>query len=186
MKTCPNCNELLGNDVNTCFKCKYDFELGRVVTKEEKKQRADEEKKKREEEKQRIEEIIVERKENQNKLEQEISDLSQLPFLSTTGYNFDGYIIYRYIGIVSSEYVLGTGSISEWSASVSDSLGIHSKKMENKIATAKMEAMNTLCKRAVKAGANSIIGVKFNIMTLDANMIVVSVDGTAVMRKEIK
>ncbi len=36
MKTCPNCNELLGNDVNTCFKCKYDFELGRVVTKEEK------------------------------------------------------------------------------------------------------------------------------------------------------
>ena len=127
-----------------------------------------------------------ERKENQNKLEQEISDLSKLPFLSTTGYNFDGCTIYRYIGIVSSEYVLGTGFISELSASVSDSWGTHSKKMENKIATAKMEAMSTLCKRAVKAGANSIIGVKFNIMTLDANMIVVSVDGTAVMRKEIK
>lgn len=182
MKVCPNCNELLGNDVTSCFNCRYDFELGRVVTKSEEKQRADEEKKKRNE-------IIREKKEkqeNQHRLEQEISKLSELPFLSTTGYNFDGYTICRYIGIVSSEYVLGTGFISELSASVSDSWGTHSKKMENKIATAKMQAMSTLCERAVKAGANSIIGVRFNVTTLGENMIVVSADGTAVIRKEIK
>ena len=35
MKTCPNCNEILGDSVNKCFNCNYSYELGRVITKEE-------------------------------------------------------------------------------------------------------------------------------------------------------
>lgn len=35
MKTCPNCEEILGDSVNVCFKCRYDFRYKRVITSEE-------------------------------------------------------------------------------------------------------------------------------------------------------
>ena len=35
MKTCPNCNELLGDAVDRCFNCGYNFSLKRVPTQEE-------------------------------------------------------------------------------------------------------------------------------------------------------
>lgn len=35
MKTCPNCGELIGDNVDSCFKCKYDFRHRRVVSQEE-------------------------------------------------------------------------------------------------------------------------------------------------------
>jgi hypothetical protein len=35
MKTCPNCGELLGDNVTSCFKCRYDYNLKRVLTSEE-------------------------------------------------------------------------------------------------------------------------------------------------------
>lgn len=31
MKTCPKCGEILGDSVNVCFNCKYDFDLKRVL-----------------------------------------------------------------------------------------------------------------------------------------------------------
>ena len=37
MKTCPNCQELLGDNITRCFSCKYDFELGRVPNEEDMK-----------------------------------------------------------------------------------------------------------------------------------------------------
>ena len=51
----------------------------------------------------------------------------------TTGYNFEGYFIKKYITVVQSEVVLGTGFLSEFSASVSDVFGIASATMENKL-----------------------------------------------------
>lgn len=30
MITCPNCGEMVGNNVDTCFNCSYDFKLRRV------------------------------------------------------------------------------------------------------------------------------------------------------------
>lgn len=39
MKSCPNCEELLGDSVNVCFKCNYDFRLKKVVDKKELNQR---------------------------------------------------------------------------------------------------------------------------------------------------
>lgn len=39
MKTCPNCGEILGTFADTCFKCKYDFEAGKVLTAEDKLER---------------------------------------------------------------------------------------------------------------------------------------------------
>ena len=32
MKECPNCKELIGDDVNVCFNCNYNFALKRIMT----------------------------------------------------------------------------------------------------------------------------------------------------------
>ena len=68
MKTCPNCQELLGDNITRCFSCKYDFELGRVPNEEDmkkikemqleiqrQKEREEEERRKEEEERRILE-----------------------------------------------------------------------------------------------------------------------------------
>ena len=35
MKTCPNCKELLGDNVESCFKCFYNFDQRRVLSSDE-------------------------------------------------------------------------------------------------------------------------------------------------------
>ena len=57
MKECPNCKELLGDNVERCFSCKYDFKLQRTISRDEERQieNAIEEKRKQEEEKIRAE-----------------------------------------------------------------------------------------------------------------------------------
>lgn len=60
MKECPNCKELLGNSVNECFKCRYNFTLKKVITATEhasRKYHQIEEQKKKEEELKLREEI---------------------------------------------------------------------------------------------------------------------------------
>ena len=54
-------------------------------------------------------------------------------FKVTTGYNFDGYEIAEYLGIYSGEVVLGTGFISEFSASLSDIMGSRSNTFAKKM-----------------------------------------------------
>ena len=38
MKNCPNCNELIGDSVEICFNCRYNFRLHRVESQEEREQ----------------------------------------------------------------------------------------------------------------------------------------------------
>ncbi len=59
MKTCPNCGEILGTHADTCFKCKYDFEAGKVLTAEEKLQRE-----------QVVEELRLQREKEERELEE--------------------------------------------------------------------------------------------------------------------
>lgn len=68
MKTCPNCGEILGTHADTCFKCKYDFEAGKVLTAEERLQRE-----------QAIEEQrILEEKEEQERIERKQREEQEL------------------------------------------------------------------------------------------------------------
>ena len=64
MITCPNCNELLGDHVDSCFNCGYDFKLGKVLTQAEKdeKYRLQEEEKRLEKERKEQEEKEIERR----------------------------------------------------------------------------------------------------------------------------
>lgn len=137
MKTCPNCNELLGNDVRRCFKCRYDFTLGHVVSK-------------------------VDANEEKNKREQRLLEKhKQEQVLCTTGYGFDGCVICRYMGILSSESVLGTAIFSEIDASISDTFGTNSKSMEGKLSLAKRDALLELQKKGY--GCRSKLNYRYQI-----------------------
>lgn len=108
-------------------------------------------------------------------------------FKVTTGYNFDGYEVEKYIGIFSGEVVLGTGFISEYAASFSDLFGTRSNAFADKMMTAKQGALQKLMKNALLAGANALIGVDFDYITFSNNILGVSANGTAVViRKEEK
>lgn len=103
----------------------------------------------------------------------------------TTGYNFEGYFIKKYISVVQSEVVLGTGFLSEFSASVSDVFGMASATMEGKLSEAKYRAQRQLIKRSIKTGGNALIGISISVTTLRNNMLVISAMGTSVMADKI-
>ena len=65
-------------------------------------------------------------------------------FKVTTGYDFEGYQIMDYKGIVSGDIVLGTGFISEFAASWSDAFGTTSNTFAGKMKTAKTESIKTV------------------------------------------
>lgn len=106
-------------------------------------------------------------------------------FLSTTGYNFEGYNIEEYLGIVSGQAVLGTGFLSEIFASASDTFGTESNAFSKKIREAKELAFEDMQKEALYKGANAIIGMDLDIMTIGNNMIAVSGNATAVKIKKV-
>lgn len=107
-------------------------------------------------------------------------------FKTTTGYNFEGYAIIEYKNIVTSEVVLGTGFLSELSSQLNDLIGTTSGTFENKLSKAKVMALNKVIEKATSIGANALIGVSYDMMTLSNNMLVVSVNGTAVIIGKIK
>ena len=104
---------------------------------------------------------------------------------TTTGYNFEGYKIMDYIAIVSDEIAMGTGFLSELSVSINDVLGTSSETYRGKIAKSKEYVLQGLKEKARLMGANAVIGIDFDVMTVGKNMIVVSANGTAVVIEKI-
>lgn len=115
-----------------------------------------------------------------------MKNLSQLQILEkafkvTTGYDFEGYQIIDYKGIVSGDIVLGTGFISEFAASWSDAFGTTSNTFAGKMKTAKQKALKQLMSNAMITGANAVIGIDFDYTMFSNNMLGVSANGTAVV-----
>ena len=107
-------------------------------------------------------------------------------FMISTGYNFEGYKIEKYIDLAHGEIVLGTGFYSELSANISDLLGTSSKTFEGKLSQAKRAAEEHMIINAMTDNANALIGVDFDITTFSNNIIAVSANGTAVVIKKIE
>lgn len=100
--------------------------------------------------------------------------------LTTTGFNFEGYRITAYLGIITGESVLGTGFLSSFNAGWSDIFGTHSQKYQEKLKKAKDDALILLRKEADDVGANAVIGVDLDYNTFSADIIGVIASGTAV------
>lgn len=101
-------------------------------------------------------------------------------FKVTNGYNFCGYNITKYLGLVSGEVVEGTGMVSDLRANFSDIFGTTSKTYSEKIKRIKKAALSDMISEATSLGANAIIGISYNSMIFTGNMIGISVNGTAV------
>lgn len=107
-------------------------------------------------------------------------------YMLTTGYDFTGYKITKYVGVISGQVVLGTGFLSEFSAAFADFFGEASEKFADKLETAKNAAVEKLIIKSAEKGGNAIIGVDFDYITFHGNMIGVVANGTSVVIEEIK
>lgn len=98
----------------------------------------------------------------------------------TTGYNFEGYFITNYNGLVSGEIVIGTGFLTDFKAGIADFLGTESKAYTVKLKDAKKAALYEMIMESIKSGGNAIIGITYEYVTFSGNMIGISVNGTSV------
>jgi len=99
----------------------------------------------------------------------------------TTGYNFEGYSITKYLSVISGQTVMGTGVWSEFSSSLQDFFGLEASVFSSKLDAAKENAFESLKLKAARLGANAIIGVDFDYITFSNNMIGVIANGTGVV-----
>ena len=99
----------------------------------------------------------------------------------TTGYDFQGYKIEKYIGLVSGECVIGTGIIADLFSDFSDISGTKSKTFSNKMKEIKNSAIKEMVEDSIRIGGNAIIGISYDHITFSGkNMIGISVNGTSV------
>lgn len=103
----------------------------------------------------------------------------------TSGFNFEGYKITKYIGFYSGECALGTGFLSSLDAGIADFFGSNSSIYEEKLSKAKLAAISNLKKLAVEHGANAIIGIDVDYTTFSADIMGVIANGTAVKIEKI-
>jgi len=106
--------------------------------------------------------------------------------LMTTSNSFEGHVIKAYKGVCSGECILGTGFLSEISASVADLLGSESNRFSEKLKEAKEAAIEKLKAEVWLSGGNAIIGVDFDYITLYKNILGVVANGTAVLISEME
>lgn len=99
----------------------------------------------------------------------------------TAGYDFQGYKIEKYIGLVSGECVIGTGIIADLFSDFSDISGTKSKTFSNKMKEIKSFAIKEMIEDSIYIGGNAIIGITYDHITFSGkNMIGISVNGTSV------
>lgn len=106
-------------------------------------------------------------------------------FLMTTGYNFEEYKIVKYNKVICAETVMGTGFFSEFSAGLSDFFGVEDDAFASKLDEARSSATHKLIHKAIKIEANAILGVDFDYVLFNKNMIAVIANGTAVTVEKI-
>ena len=104
----------------------------------------------------------------------------QASLIITTTYSVEGRAIAQYLDVVTAEVVLGTGFLSELGAGLADFLGARAGKFQDKLRKAKRIALEELREQAVQIDADAVVGVDLDYMTLAANTLMVTANGTAV------
>jgi len=100
--------------------------------------------------------------------------------LFTTGFEIQDRPIVEYLGVVTSEIVMGTGILTEFLGSWADFFGTTSGSFEGKLEKAKDAAFDKLRAKAVVLDADAVIGIDLDYMTIAQNMLMVVATGTAV------
>jgi len=101
----------------------------------------------------------------------------------TTTPSIEGKTIVKYLGIVSSETIVGANIFRDLFASIRDIVGGRAASYESVLRRAKESALKELQVNAVEIGANAIVGIDLDYETVGSNgsMLMVSASGTAVV-----
>lgn len=103
----------------------------------------------------------------------------------TTTHTLQNQEIEQYLGVVSSEVILGANVIRDMFAGFRDFFGGRSTAYEEVLIEAKKQAMDEMERRALDMGANAVIGIDLDFQTVGGNggMLMVAASGTAVKVK---
>jgi uncharacterized protein YbjQ (UPF0145 family) len=100
----------------------------------------------------------------------------------TTTPSIEGRSIREYKGVVFGEVISGVNFIRDFAASIRNIIGGRSGSYEEELISARNQAMDEMCSRAVRLGADAVIGVDIDYEVLGENggMLMVTASGTAV------
>ena len=98
----------------------------------------------------------------------------------TTTNTLDGKKITEYLGIVTGEAIIGANLFRDIFASITDIVGGRSGAYEKVLKDAKDDALAELQEKAMRMGANAVIGIDLDYETIGNSMLMVSASGTAV------
>lgn len=101
----------------------------------------------------------------------------------TTTPSIEGKKIVKYMGVVTSEAVVGANIVRDLFASIRDIVGGRTGSYESVLREAKDSAMRELEDYARQLGANAVVGIDIDYETVGANgsMLMVAASGTAVV-----
>jgi uncharacterized protein YbjQ (UPF0145 family) len=102
--------------------------------------------------------------------------------ITTTTHNIEGRPVQQYLGVISSESIIGANIFKDLFAGVRDIVGGRSGTYERVIEEARNNAMAELVQKAQTLGANAVIGIDLDFETVGsgATMLMVIATGTAV------
>ena len=102
--------------------------------------------------------------------------------LNTTTHSMNGKEIKQYIGVVTGEAISGANFLKDLMASLKDFTGGRSGAYEEELSKARNIAFDEMNEKALKMGANAVVGIDIDYGTLGdtGSMLMVSVNGTAV------
>ena len=100
----------------------------------------------------------------------------------TTTPTFEGRTITQYLGIVFGEVISGVNVLKDFTAGLSNFFGGRSNTYEEELMNARTQALSELEQRAVRLGADAVVGidVDYEVLGSDNGMLMVTVSGTAV------
>lgn len=100
----------------------------------------------------------------------------------TTTYNVEGRQISEYIRVVAGETVSGINMFGDLAAGFRNIVGGRSQAYEEEMINARENALAEMVQRAIELGAEGVVGVDIDYVTMgsDNGMMMVSATGTAV------
>jgi uncharacterized protein YbjQ (UPF0145 family) len=101
----------------------------------------------------------------------------------TTTPTIEGHPVRHYLGVVTSETIIGANVLKDFMAGIRDLVGGRSNAYEQVLREAKDAALQELTSRAQALGANAIVGIDFDYETVGSSgsMLMVTCSGTAVI-----
>lgn len=99
----------------------------------------------------------------------------------TTTAIVEGSPVRQYIGVATGEVIMAANVGRDLLASFRDLVGGRSKAYETKLREARDAAFKEMTQQASQMGANAVVGVDVNYEVVREGMMMVAVNGTAVI-----